>query len=499
MKGATVYHKIKALRTHYSIRDCAGILGISVNTVQKYEAMSLEEASVYLGRQKRKSQFDEAREYILDQLEEFPRITASKLLRKVKEKCSSITAKERAFRKYLSPLRKQIRDEQRIRYYEPVIDMVPGHQVQVDMGEEAVCKDKDGNTFKIYFISFVFSYSRSGFVSFQSRPFNTESFIEAHLEAFDYFGGVAREYVYDQTKLVVITEKYREVFFNEHFHQFALRYEFIPKVCEGYDPESKGKVERFIRYVKEDFLYGDYFSGIEAVRQRGLSWLSEVANCRIHATTKRQPVEMFKEEFSFLSQRYLALKMPAVRWVDKTGLISFEGNKYSTPHAYQRQNIGVMIEEGTLVVNDLDSGEVVTTHEIPVGKGHIVKNNNHYRDYRKSVEMITTDTLKLFEEIEEAAYLIAQIKADNPRIMRDQLKGLSLLYKKFSPRIWREAMPTFMKLPHLRVSLIESVLVAYQQRQAIGKIETEEDGIEPDQSSCLDRSLNHYMEVLNHA
>jgi hypothetical protein len=60
-------------------------------------------------------------------------------------------------------------------------------------------------------------------------------------------------------------------------------------------------------------------------------------------------------------------------------------------------------------------------------------------------------------------------------------------------------MPTFMKLPHLRVSLIESVLVAYQQRQVIGKIESEEDGIEPDQSSCLDRSLNHYMEVLNHA
>ena len=40
---------------------------------------------------------------------------------------------------------------------------------------------------------------------------------------------------------MVITEKYREVFFNERFHQFALRYEFIPKVCEGYDPESKGE------------------------------------------------------------------------------------------------------------------------------------------------------------------------------------------------------------------------------------------------------------------
>ena len=95
MKGASVYHKIKALRAEYSIRDCARELDISINTVQKYAQMSLEEASVSIGQQQRRSQFDEVRAYILEELEEFSRITATKLLRKVKARYPSITSQER--------------------------------------------------------------------------------------------------------------------------------------------------------------------------------------------------------------------------------------------------------------------------------------------------------------------------------------------------------------------------------------------------------------------
>ena len=494
-----MYHKIKAFRSHYSIRDCARQLNISVNTVQKYAGMSLEEAACYLAEQKRRSQFDIAREFILDQLEDFPGITATKLLRKVKEHYPSITAKQRAFRDYLTPLRRSIKEDDRIRYYEPVIDMLAGYQVQVDMGEETVCKSKQGDTFKVYFISFVFSYSRMGYVSFQCHPYNTESFIEAHRSAFDYFGGVAKEYVYDQTKLVVITEKYREVFFNEQFHQFALRYEFEPKVCEGYDPESKGKVERFVRYVKEDFLYGEYFSGISALRGSSQVWLDEVANCRIHATTRRKPIEMFSEEQPLLNQCHLVFRDPQVRWADKTGLVSYEGNKYSVPHDYQRENVGVLKKENTLTLSDLESKEEIAVHEIPPGKGHIVKNNNHYRDYRKSIETLSQQALQLFDDLEGLPLLIEQIKLDNPKIMRDQLRGLCALYKKYSPQLWQQAMPTLLNLPHLRASLIESVLNAFQQRQQCEKLSAEECGEASDKGSVLDRPLDRYMEVIDYA
>ncbi|TVM01579.1 MAG: transposase, partial [Candidatus Brocadia sp. WS118] len=68
MKGAEVYHQIKALRRQYSLRDCADRLGISVNTVSKYDQMSLEEASCYFAQGQRVSQFDEARAFIIEEL-----------------------------------------------------------------------------------------------------------------------------------------------------------------------------------------------------------------------------------------------------------------------------------------------------------------------------------------------------------------------------------------------------------------------------------------------
>jgi transposase len=220
MKGVAVYHQIKALCQQYSYRDCACRLGISVNTVQKYAQTSMEEASSYFEGIKRPSQFDEAREFIIDQLTRFPKIRAPKLLRKIRERYPSITAKERALRNYITPLREAVCEAtaENIRYYEPVLDMEPGRQVQVDIGEEWVCRDENGGRFKSYFVSFVFSYSRKKYATFRGRFYDTESFIDAHIAAFRYFGGIAEEYVYDQTKLVVINERYREVWFNRDFY-----------------------------------------------------------------------------------------------------------------------------------------------------------------------------------------------------------------------------------------------------------------------------------------
>lgn len=497
MIGVPVYHKIKALREGHSIRDCARRLDISPATVSKYAQLSLEEACSSVGCHQRSSQFDPARDYILKQLSLFPRISAVKLLRKVKERYPEICAKERAFRNYIAPLRKAAAPEN-IRYYEPVLDMEPGRQVQVDIGEEWVERDSSGSRFKVYFVSFVFSYSRKQYVYFQGGPYNTESFIKAHIEAFRYFGGIAKEYVYDQTKFVVITEKYREVFFNERFHQFALKYELSPRVCEGYDPESKGKVERSIGYVKADFLYGDYFIDVPDVRKGSLHWLNEVANCRLHATTKRRPVDMFEEERSHLNQRVDLLDGRPTRWADKTGLISFEGNKFSVPYQYQRKEVWVLKVENILIIKDKNSGEQIATHEIPPGRGHIIKNNNHYRDYRKSVETLTYEALTLFEELPGGSELVERIKADNPKIMRDQLRALAHLRRKYSLELWQAAMPTLRNLPHLRATLIESILDSYQQRQCISQIESDSplSAIDHHKTSSLERSLDCYMEVI---
>jgi len=69
-----------------------------------------------------------------------------------------------------------------------------------------------------------------------------------------------QECIYDQTKLVVIHEIFRELELNQRFHQYATTAGFHIRVCEGYDPESKGKVESGVKYVKQNGLYGETFT-----------------------------------------------------------------------------------------------------------------------------------------------------------------------------------------------------------------------------------------------
>ncbi len=490
MIGVIVYHQIKTLCQDHSLRDTAEELRLSVNTVRKYEALALSAASANFEGRQRSSRFGVAREFIAEQLAHFPKISSVKLLRQVKERYPDVTGKVRAFRDYLKPLRVLISPD-RIRHFEPVLDMAPGHQIQVDGGEMRVVRT-DGGEFKVYFIVFVFSYSRRLYVHFQGCPYDTDAFIAAHRQAFVYFGGAAHESVYDQTKMVVINERYREVLLNERFHQFATGHDFGVRVCEGYDPQSKGKVERSVGYVKDSFLYGEYFADIRTVQARALDWLNEVANVRIHEVTQRRPIDLFEDERPLLRQRYAVVER-STRQVDKTGLLSFAGNKYSAPFVYQRKEVAVESSGETLILRDPDSGQEVARHAIPAERGRIVKNSNHYRDFRKSVSDLTAAAQADLHPLPASDELIARVKADNPKIVRDQLRGLTMLSSRFAAEIWTAALPLILQLPQVSARRIETILTDYARRQLLEKIKTV--AAELPETSCLDRPLTYYQEA----
>ena len=111
-----------------------------------------------------------------------------------------------------------------------------------------------GRETTVYFVVFVLSYSRLIYVAVSDKPVNTESFIRMHDQAFRYFGGCPEECVYDQSKLVVLSERFREIEVNERFLAYATAAGFRIRACEGYDPESKGKVEAGVKYVKQNAL-----------------------------------------------------------------------------------------------------------------------------------------------------------------------------------------------------------------------------------------------------
>ena len=431
-------HKIKALHDNgkgLSIRAISQELGLSRNTVRKYLRMDENAISEQIEDSSRTKRLDDHRDYLIHLLKEFPKLSAVKVARKLQAKVGDLPASDRSIRRYVRTLKEEVASAQ-IRYYEPILDDMPGVQCQVDPGElRGVLIGGEERT--LHFVVFVLSYSRLMYVGLAFRPLDTQTFIQLHNEALRYFGGLPEECVYDQTKLVVINEQYRELTLNQRFHEYATTAGFRIHACEGYDPESKGKVEAGVKYVKQDCLYGEVFRDQEHVRQHVQDWVESVANVRIHGTTGEPPRERFERHERDHLEAYLspACVQPVAhetRRADKTGLIAWKANKYSVPMAWQQARVGVLESGGQLHISDLNTGDVIASHTLCSDKGKVIKNTHHYRDH---AERVATLESKINEMIgsEVGQRLCQQLKRSEPKIYKDQLVATRDLLKRYAP------------------------------------------------------------------
>jgi transposase len=456
-------HKIKSLYDNgkgLSIRQLSKELGISRNTVKKY--LRLDEAKIVELQEDRDriKHLDNWRIYISHLLMSYPKLSASKIYRRLREKLPDLTISERSVRRYVQVLKEEMPSKQ-ARYYEPVIDMVPGVQCQIDGGELSNVLI-GGEEKKIYFAVFVLSYSRLLYVSASDKPINTEIFIKMHDEAFRYFGRAPQECVYDQTKLVVIKEIFREVDYNQKFYRYATTANFQIRVCKGYDPESKGKVEAGVKYTKNNFFYGEEFLDLEDLKERLLNWVNGVANKRLHGTTKRIPEEFYQTEEKSHMSSYFALPVePAkdLRKADKTGLISYKSNKYSVPMKYQMANVSVTENNGKLLIADISTSVIISEHKVCFDSGRIIKNSNHYRDYeREMAEDEKCIQAKLGDNLGRS--LCAIIKRSSPKIYRDQLYGLKKILSKQLTQQQKIMLKRLVQKQKLTVSMVKEYLAA---------------------------------------
>lgn len=495
-------HKIKSLYDNgngLTERKIAKELGISRNTVSKYLKMPEPVITVQLSETDRTKKLDEYRNYIIHLLQTYPGLSAVKVLRKLKAKVDQLDVSDRSMRRYIQALKDEISFKQP-RYYEPVVDMVPGVQCQVDGGELRGVMI-GGKETTVYFMVFVLSYSRLMHVSVSSQPIDTQTLIYQHDAAFRYFGGRPQECVYDQTKLVVIHEIFRELELNQRFHQYATGAGFHIRACEGYDPESKGKVESGVKYVKQNGLYGETFNDWKSLETYLADWLDTVANQRVHGTTCQQPWTHYAREEKVKMQPYLTPSCVAdkpaateTRQVDKTSLISWQSNKYSVPITYQSAKVGVMAHAGQLLITDLASGDLIAEHVISLEKGQIIKNTHHYRDMQQRVEALEA---ALEQQLGDSAgqRLCALLKATSPKIYKDQLLGAKQIIAAQTARfgdISADLIERILTAPRLTATQLRAMLDAYQlnpERLATALAD------QPDPAHALS-ALAHYA-VLN--
>jgi transposase len=426
MKEWIVIHQIKALYNHgngLSERQIAKQLGISRNTVSKYLKLPEPAITTLLSDTDRAKKLDDYRGYIVQLLQTYPGLSAVKVLRKLKAKVDDLAVSDRSVRRYIQALKQEISLKQS-RYYEPVLDMIPGEQCQVDGGELRGVMIGGAET-TVYFMVFVLSYSRLLHVSVSARPIDTDTLIRQHDAAFRSFGGMPQECVYDQTKLVVISETFRELQLNQRFHQYATAAGFHIRACEGYDPESKGKVEAGVKYVKHNGLYGETFADWHDLERYLADWLDRTANQRLHGSTGEPPRALYERVEKAKMQPYLTpsciqdASAVVTRKADKTGLIAWQSNKYSVPMAYQSARVDVCEQDGQLCISDLSSGEVIAEHSLCLDKGQILKNTHHYRDQSLRVEALEQELQHLLGQPALALALCTLLKASSPKIYKD--------------------------------------------------------------------------------
>jgi hypothetical protein len=144
----------------------------------------------------------------------------------------------------------------------------------------------------------VLGFSRLLWLRFVVRQ-DMHTLIRGLEDAFVYFGGVPSELLFDQMRAVITRDERLTggpLVRNTEFLRFAAHWGFVARACRPYRAQTKGKVERPIRYLRDSFLYGREFLGDAQLSDEGSYWLETVANARVHGTTKEVPRERFERE-----------------------------------------------------------------------------------------------------------------------------------------------------------------------------------------------------------
>jgi transposase len=155
-----------------------------------------------------------------------------------------------------------------------------------------------------YALLVVLGYSRLLWCRFFARQ-DMATLFDGLEDAFRYFGGVPQELLFDQMKAVITRDLRLEggaLIRNLEFLRFAHHWGFTPRACRPYRAQTKGKVERPVRYLRGNFVYGRTFLHDADLDQQRQSWLERVANVRVHATTQERPRDRFDRDERFLLQ-----------------------------------------------------------------------------------------------------------------------------------------------------------------------------------------------------
>ncbi len=316
---------------------------------------------------------------------------------------------------------------------------LPGEEAQVDFGDVGRRYDNNGKLRKAYVFNMRLSYSRLDYyeVVFDQK---INTWINCHINAFRFFGGVAKVIKLDNLKAGVLEANFYEPVFQKEYQRLAKHYGCLLSPCRPYQPQEKGKVESGIKYVKGNFFAGREFQNYGEMSEKLKQWLS-TANERIHGTTKHKPSELFRQEESKslikLPLELFNMESWSIRKVARDCHVTIDNNYYSVPAKYVSKV--VMISISSEIVKIYDGEELIATHARAKGHGIFTTNNSHYAENKRHCPGFIEYDRKYEEKLanmgSNCAVILAQIQRAHKKDWHRTAKGIIKLRQFYSDEV----------------------------------------------------------------
>jgi len=450
-----MHHEVQSLKKlGLNVSQIARKLKISRNTVYVYWDTTPEDIEK-LNRdgQTRRKKLDGYRPQILEWLTEYPDLSAAQVHDWLEEHTRGpVNISEGTFRNYVRYLRQENNIPKIVhrRDYESQEDPPMGEQAQMDFGEKKLL-DTNGKPVRLWFIAFVLSNSRHKYVEWLARPFTTLDVIEAHENAFEYYGGKPKEIVYDQDHLILVSENHGDLILTKEFAKYKEMRKFKIYMCRKQDPESKGKIENVVGYVKKNFAKNRVYHNIDKLNEQCLAWLARTGNGKVHNTTKKIPAEVFIEERKHLTpvierikpQKTLITGSISVT-VRKNNIVVYNGNRYSVPlgtYTGPQSHVYLDISEADILkIVSPTTGELIARHPICTGKGQLIKNRDHERDKSSKIRELIDKAADQFPTLAGWRSFLEAIHVAKPRYIRDQLQLIQTTVNGIDEKIVAQAL-----------------------------------------------------------
>jgi len=423
-----MYYEVQRLhREGLSYRSITKALALNRRTVIKYLSLSEAEYEAFLNKKDSRGKLlDEYEPFVKTRLQAHPAASAAQVhdwLKELHPQFPRVAA--RTVYNFVIAVRQKyaIALEEPGREYFVVEELPYGLQAQADFGQY-ILRNADEKRKKVYFFVMMLSRSRMKFVRFSAIPFTSLTAIDAHEEAFSFFGGVTKEVVYDQDRLFLIDEQMGDLLLTQDFKTYVFEQGFRVYFCRKADPQSKGKVENVVKFVKNNFLYGRAFFDTQTLQAQVLAWLQRTGNGMPHNTIRKIPLQEWAIEKEYLTPWVSVKLLPAylTRYVRLDNTIAYAGNFYSLPQGTFKKDAMVMLwlKAGELHIHD-NQQNFLCKHPVPQSKGNKIINTDHKRDKTTKLKVLLAETAALFNNAGMAAQYFELIRAVKGRYLRDQV------------------------------------------------------------------------------